>query len=159
MRQAGLLLRSNFFFQNLLSYPNALLARKPPQFVPHSLASAFDLTFRLVPHPFQFTLSRGLNSFPLRFEFGGVTLFYFRNLFMKRGKPGLDSGKFRKRLISFLFGLFQFSLYRFTSRAQSISKRSTKYVKANKNKEQQIDKLPQLQTRIIPPGRAPIHGF
>src|SRR5712691_8866015 len=114
-----MLFRANFFFQNVLSNANAFLGRELSQLMPDCLSRAFDLAFRLVSHPRQLGFSTRPDSLSLSFDLSGVTFLYFGHFSIEGRKTSLDLSKFRQRLIPFLPGPLQLSLYRLTSCSQA----------------------------------------
>src|SRR6267378_6767986 len=157
-----MLVRSNFLFQNVLSYANAFLGRELSQLMPHGLSCALDLAFRLISHPRQLGFSIRFYSFSFSFDLSGVTFLYFGHFNIEGRKPSLNLSKFRQRPITFLPGPFQLSLYRLTSCSQAFLYRSAKasmQVKRTQYEQKKIDKLPQLETRIIPPGSATLRSY
>src|SRR6266404_3274061 len=148
-----MLVRSNVLFQNVLSHTNAFLGRELSQLMSDCLSRAFDLAFRLVSHLRQFGFSTRCYSLLLSFDLGGVTFPYFGHFSIEGRKTSVDFRKFRQRLITFLPGPFQLSLYRLTSCSQAFlngSAETSVQVERTQYEQQKIDKLPQLETRIIP---------
>jgi len=157
-----MLVWSNFPFQNVLSYANAFLGRELSQLMSDCLSCAFDLAFRLVSHPSQLGFSTRPDSLSLSFDLSRVTFLYFGHFSIEGRKTSLDFSKFRQRLITFLPGPFQLSLYRLTSCSQAFLYRSAKtsmQVERTQYEQKKIDKLPQLETRIIPPGSATLRSL
>src|SRR5437899_12423604 len=122
--------------------------------MPRGLSGALNLSCCLLSHFGDLTVSSSSKSRLFCLGLSVRLFLHRRNLCVKLLKSRLYLGQFRERLVPLLARSLEFSLNPLTSCPQGFANWPSEapvQVKPAGNKNRQINELPQLQPRIVPP--------